>query len=82
MVFRDDECEVMDGLTHLFDPDPNMTLRTSSHASTEVTAHMIGLSASGLATEKVSVLQRSVATTKDFTRVVPKPLVVVVHING
>lgn len=42
----------------------------------------IQLNGSTVKSEDRITLQRNSATAKDFTRKVPKPLVVVVHING
>ena len=42
----------------------------------------ISLYGSKLTSSKFTALQRNAAVTRDFTRSIPKPLVVVVHING
>ncbi|KIO06696.1 hypothetical protein M404DRAFT_66349, partial [Pisolithus tinctorius Marx 270] len=76
--FEDDEI----GISSLY--DGHMPRSGEVHCDTErdIPCNAIRVKGSSARTEDRTTLQRNASITKDFMRKIPKPLVVVVHING
>ncbi|KIN96997.1 hypothetical protein M404DRAFT_32735 [Pisolithus tinctorius Marx 270] len=70
------------GIGSLFDGHVSGSDSVQCDTANDLLCNAICVKGANVCTDDRTTLQRNASITKDFTRKIPKPLVVVVHING